>query len=62
MQFIFTQTKDGKCCVQLQIYLRDETGKVSGALCINQDISKFIAAEKAIQGLHNVIVLSKEYG
>ncbi len=28
------------------IYLRDETGKVSGALCINQDISEFIAAEK----------------
>ncbi|APC13287.1 MULTISPECIES: helix-turn-helix transcriptional regulator [Providencia] len=47
----FTQTKDGKMLRSTSIYLRDENGKVSGALCINQDISEFIAAEKAIQGI-----------
>ncbi len=47
----FTQTKDGKMLRSTSIYLRDEDGKVAGALCINLDISEFIAAEKAIQSI-----------
>lgn len=45
-----TKTKDGKelCCSS--IFLRDETGQVFGAFCINQDISGLLKLQEWLQG------------
>lgn len=48
-----TQTSSGKTLRSSSMYLRDDKNKVIGSLCINLDISEFIAAEKAIQSMTN---------
>ncbi|PTM57882.1 helix-turn-helix transcriptional regulator [Desmospora activa] len=44
-----TQTKDGKMLRSTTIYLKNDEGQVIGALCINFDLSEFLAAENAIR-------------
>lgn len=50
----FTQTKEGKTLRSTSIYFRNEDNQVIGALCINQDISEFIAAENAIRSITQI--------
>lgn len=47
----FTQTQNGKVLKSSSIMLRDENDHVFGALCINVDMSKFIALESLIRDL-----------
>jgi predicted transcriptional regulator YheO len=42
------QTKDGKILKSSSVYLKDAEGKVIGSICINFDITDFLAANKAI--------------
>lgn len=44
-----TQTKDGKMLRSTSIYLKNEEGQVIGALCINFDLSEFLAAENTLR-------------
>jgi predicted transcriptional regulator YheO len=46
-----TQTQNGKVLKSSSIMLRDEKGHVFGTLCINIDMSKFIALENLIREL-----------
>lgn len=45
-----TKTKDGKELRCSSIFLRDETGQVFGALCINLDISGLLKLQDWLQG------------
>lgn len=49
----FTTTSDGKVLRSSTSHVRDEDGKVIGSICINFDISEFVAAENAIKTLTN---------
>ena len=44
-----TQTKDGKILRSSTVYLKDDTGKDIGALCMNLDISDLLMAEKTLR-------------
>lgn len=46
-----TQTADGRVLRSSTIFLRDEYGRVIGCLCINQDISGWLWAERLVSGL-----------
>ena len=44
-----SNTREGKFLRSSAAVFRDEEGKIKGALCINFDISEFVAAEKLMQ-------------
>ncbi|MFD0960954.1 helix-turn-helix transcriptional regulator [Paenibacillus chungangensis] len=46
-----TQTADGRILRSTSIYMKNEAGKIIGALCINYDITDLMVAEKTIQSL-----------
>jgi predicted transcriptional regulator YheO len=46
-----TQTKDGRILRSTSLYMRNSSGKVIGALCINFDITDLTMAEKTLQSL-----------
>ncbi len=46
-----TQTKEGKILRSSTVYLRDETGKAIGSLCINFDITDLKMAENTIHSM-----------
>lgn len=47
----FTKTRDGRMLRSSTIFMRDETGKPTGILAINYDISKLRLAEQALRSL-----------
>lgn len=49
------QTRDGKILRSSSVYLRDEQGQVCGSICINFDITDFIAAGKCISYFSSLI-------
>ncbi len=46
-----TQTKDGKVLRSSSIFLRDDAGNVTGALCINLDITPFLGLRQHVLDL-----------
>lgn len=48
-----THTKDGKVLRSSSMYLRDSDGQVTGALCINTDISDYIRVAEKLMRLTN---------
>lgn len=46
-----THTNQGKILRSSSIYLKDDDGKVIGALCINFDISDLVMAEKTLKSI-----------
>ncbi|WP_046174851.1 helix-turn-helix transcriptional regulator [Domibacillus indicus] len=46
-----TQTRDGKILRSTSIYLKNSQGKTIGSICINLDISDFLAAEQTIKSI-----------
>lgn len=46
-----TQTETGKTLKSSTMYIKDDSGKAIGALCINIDISDLITAQKTIESL-----------
>lgn len=46
-----TQTNDGKILRSSSIYLKNEQGTTIGSICINLDISEFLAAEQTIKSI-----------
>jgi len=47
----FTQTETGKTLKSSTMYIKNDSGKAIGALCINMDISNLITAQKALENL-----------
>ena len=46
-----TQTKDGRMLKSSSVYFHDNSGKAIGALCINWDISEYLKASQALNGI-----------
>lgn len=55
-----TKTKDGRTLRSSSTYLRNESGDVIGALCINYDISDLMMTEKIIQDVTMYPTSNKE--
>lgn len=47
----FTKSRDGRMLRSSTIFIRDESGKATGILAINYDLSKLLVAEQAIHAL-----------
>ena len=47
----FTQTHDGRFLRSSTIYLKNEEGKVIGAVCVNIDITTIVNADNVLKGL-----------
>ena len=43
-----TKTKDGRILRSSSLYLKDETGRLVGALCINVDVTNYINMQKQL--------------
>jgi predicted transcriptional regulator YheO len=46
-----TQTKDGRILRSTSMYVKNSTGTIIGAMCINFDITDLMVAEKTLQSL-----------
>ncbi len=46
------KTRMGRSLRSSSIYLRDDRGKLIGAMCINMDITGLIEAQQLIDGIH----------
>ncbi len=46
-----TQTADGRILRSTSIYVKNDSGKIIGALCMNYDITNLMVAEKTLQSL-----------
>lgn len=49
------KTRDGKLLKSSSLFIKDETGKLIGFLCINYDISELTIARNIINNLTNII-------
>lgn len=47
----FTQSKDGRMLRSSTIFVKDDSGKPTGILAINYDLTKLLGANQAIRGL-----------
>ncbi len=45
---------DGRVLRSSTLFIRDETDRILGSLCINQDLTDYVVASKLLQGLTNI--------